>query len=134
MSLKGIRDAVQTSLDNISGLRVYDTVPDQIQELPAVWVKPNSGNYNDTFSDGMTHEFECTILVARGGNLDEVQDTLDDLLEPTGVGSIPAYIHSTSLSTHGSDILVTGYRDYGGLEFNGTPYIGAKIDFQVMVD
>jgi hypothetical protein len=134
MSLKGIRDAVQTSLDNISGLRVYDTVPDQIQELPACWVKPSSATYNDTFADSMTHNFECTILVARGGNLDEVQDTLDDLLEPTGSGSIPAYIHSTSLSTHGSDILVTGYRDYGGLEFNGTPYIGAKVDFLVMVD
>ena len=65
MSLKGIRDAVQTSLDNISGLRVYDTVPDQIQELPAAWVKPNSGTYNDTFTSGMTHEFECTLLVAR---------------------------------------------------------------------
>ena len=48
--------------------------------------------------------------------------------------TIPAYIDSASLSTHGSDILVTGYRDYGGLEFNGTPFIGVKIDFQVMVD
>ena len=134
MSLKGIRDAVQTSLDNISGLRVYDTVPDQIQELPAAWVKPNSGTYNYTFTSGMTHEFECTLLVARGGNLDEVQDTLDDLLEPSGSGSVPAFIESTSLSTHGSDIIVTGYRDYGGLEFNGTPFIGAKVDFQVMVD
>lgn len=134
MSLKGIRDAVQTSLDNISNLRVYDTVPDQIQELPACWVKPNAGSYNDTFTSGMTHDFEVTILVARGGNLDEVQDTLDDLLEPTGSGSIPAYIESSSLSTHGSDIMVIGYRDYGGLEFNGTPFIGAKVDFQVMVD
>ena len=134
MSLKGIRDAVQTSLDNISGLRVYDTVPDTIRELPACWVLPIGGTYNDTMNNGMTHEFETTVLIARGGNLDEVQDTLDDLLEPTGSGSIPAYMHSTSFSTHGSDILVTGYRDYGGLEFNGTPFIGVKIDFQVMVD
>ena len=64
MSLKGIRDAVKSSVDDISGLRVYDTVPDQIQELPACWVKPNTGSYNDTFSDGMTHNFELTILVA----------------------------------------------------------------------
>ena len=134
MSLKGIRDAVQTSLDNISGLRVYDTVPDTIRELPACWVLPIGGTYNDTMNNGMTHEFETTVLIARGGNLDEVQDTLDDLLEPTGSGSIPAYIHSTSLSTHGSDIIVTGYRDYGGLEFNGTPFIGVKVDFLVMVD
>ena len=115
MSLKGIRDAVQTSIDNVSGLRVYDTVPDQLRELPACWIVPTAGTYNETFSNGMTHEFEVTVLVARGGNLDEVQDTLDDLLEPTGSGSIAAYIHSTSLSTHGSDIVVTGYRDYGGI-------------------
>ena len=83
MSLKGIRDAVQTSIDNISGLRVYDTVPDTIRELPACWVLPIGGTYNDTFNSGMTHEFETTVLIARGGNLDEVQDTLDDLLEPT---------------------------------------------------
>ncbi len=134
MSLKGIRDAVQTSLDNISGLRVYDTVPDSIREIPACWILPTSGTYNETMADGMTHSFEVTLLVARAGNLDEAQNTLDDLLEPTGGGSIPAFIHSTSLSTHGSDIVTTGYSDYGGLEFNGTPFIGAKIQFDVMVD
>ena len=134
MSLKGIRDAVPTSIYNISGLRVYDTVPATIRELPACWILPIGGAYNDTMGNGMTHEFEVTVLIARGGNLDEVQDTLDDLIEPTGSGSIPAYIDSASLSTHGSDILVTGYRDYGGLEFNGTPFIGVKIDFLVMVD
>ena len=134
MSLKGIRDTVQTSLDNISNLRIYDTVPDSIRELPACWILPTSGTYNDTMANGMTHNFEITLLVARAGNLDEAQNTLDDLLEPTGSGSIPAYIHSTSLSTHGSSITTTGYSDYGGLEFNGTPFIGVKIDFQVMVD
>ena len=78
MSLKGIRDAVQTSLDNISGSI-------------------------STFSTRSSINLEPTTF-------------------------------DTSLSTHGSDILVTGYRDYGGLEFNGTPFIGVKVDFLVMVD
>ena len=133
MSLKGIRDAVATSIDDISGLRIYDTVPDAINEFPAAWVLPKSGVYNDAFSTAMTHNLEITLLVARQGNLDEVQDTLDDFIDSAGSNSIPAKIEASSLGSHGDAILVTGYDTYGGLEFNGTPYIGAKINFQVMV-
>lgn len=133
MSLKGIRDAVQSSVDDISGLRVYDTVPDSINEFPACWVLPRSGNYLDAMSTAMTHNMEVTLLVARAGNLDEVQDTLDDFIDSTGSNSIPAKIEASSLGSHGSMILVTGYDTYGGLDFNGTPFIGAKINFQVMV-
>ena len=133
MSLKGIRDAVQSSIDDISGLRVYDTVPDNINEFPACWVLPRNGSYTDTFTTAMTHNLEVTLLVARQGNLDEVQDTLDDFIDSTGSNSIPAKIEASSLGVHGDGILVTGYDTYGGLEFNGTPFIGAKINFTVMV-
>ena len=133
MSSKGIRDAVQSSVDDITSLRVYDTVPDSINEFPACWVLPRSGSYLDAMSTAMTHNMELTLLVARAGNLDEVQDTLDDFIDSTGSNSIPTKIEASSLGSHADAILVTGYDTYGGLEFNGTPFIGAKINFQVMV-
>ena len=134
MSLKGIRDAVQSSVDDISGLWVYDTVPDSINELPACWIIPSNGFYSDTFGNSMTHNLELTLLIARGGNLDEVQESLDDFIDFAGSNSIPTKIEETNLSTHGSTILVTSYTDYGGLEFAGTPFIGARINFAVTVD
>ena len=82
----------------------------------------------------MTHNLELTLLIARGGNLDEVQDLLDDFIDFSGSNFIPVKIEASSLGSHGSSITVTNYSDYGGLEFAGTPFIGAKINFSVTVD
>ncbi len=134
MSLAGIRDAIETALATVSGLRAYDTVPDKI-EPPCAWVKPGSGRYHDTFSSAsMTHVFEVQVIIRRAGNVDEAQDKADTYLDPTGSSSLLAAIEAATLSTHASDIVVTGYRDYGGYAFGGQEYIGFKLNVEVLVD
>lgn len=132
--MKGIRDALKTALAAVLPLAAaYDTVPDTIQ-LPCAFVKPARGRYHETFvSSKLTHFMEVTVLLARGGVLDERQDTMDDLLEPTGSGSLLAAIEAASFEAHADYAIVRGYRDYGGLQFGEQTYLGFKLDVEVVV-
>ena len=133
MSMSGIRDAVKTALETISGLRVYDTVPDVV-EVPCAWVLPRSGNYHATFSSAvMNHQLEVTLLVRRGAVIAEAQDDIDAYIDPTGAGSLLAALNAITLGAHGSSLLVRGYRDYGALAFGGETYLGCKLDMEVLV-
>ena len=134
MSLSGIRDAIKTALETISGLNAYDTVPDVI-DPPCAWVLPKAGDYHKTFSSvTLDHHFEVTVLLSRAGHIALGQDAADVYLDPSGASSLIAAIEAATLSTHASDIVVTGYKDYGGFEFGGQTYIGFKLDVEVLVD
>ena len=135
MTLKGIRDALQTALETVSGLRVHDTVPEGIMEVPCAWITPRSGTYPRTFtSAAMDHQLEVTVLVQRMGDAEERQDTLDDYLDPTGSSSLLAALNATAVGAHGSSLQVKGYRDYGGYEFGEQTYLGFTLDVEVLVD
>ena len=134
MTLKGIRDALQTGLETISGLRVHDTVPEGIMEVPCAWVTPVSGIYPRTFtSPSMDHQLEVTILVQRMGDAEERQDSLDDYIDPSGASSLLAALNAVDLGAHGSSLLVKGYKDYGNYEFGEQNYLGFKVDVEVLV-
>lgn len=132
MTVAGIRDAIKTALETISGLRVYDTVPDSIGELPAAWVLPTGGTYDFDVGGDMEHRFEIVLLVQRGGSLTEAQDALDGYLAESGTGSIKAAVDAATLSTHADAIRVEGYRDYGGMEYAGQLYLGVRFDVSVI--
>jgi hypothetical protein len=132
MSLAGIRDAIKTALETISSLRVYDTAPESIGELPAAYILPVSGSYDFDAGGHMTHRFEIVLLVRQGGSLAEAQDSLDAYLAESGASSVKAAVDAASLGTHGDIIRVEGYRDYGGLEYGGMLYLGAKWDVSVI--
>lgn len=133
MSIKGIRDNIKTALVVIPGLRVYDTVPD-VLEVPCAFVKPMAGEYDMAGSASIWQpRFEITLLVSRIGDVEESQDSLDDYIEPTGAASIKAAAEAGSYGSNASDVRVTGFRDYGGLVFNGVTYIGVKFDAEALV-
>lgn len=132
MTVAGIRDAIQAALQTISGLRVYDTVPASVGELPAAWVVPIGGTYDFDVGGDMEHRFEIILLVRSGGSLAEAQDAIDGYLAESGTGSVKAAVDAATLSTHADAIRVTGYRDYGGMEYAGQPYLGVRFDIVVI--
>lgn len=133
MSLSGIREAIATALKTISGLRVYDTAPESIGELPAAYILPRGGSYDSTFGGSMEHRLEVVLLVQRGGSLSEAQDQLDSYLAASGTKSIKAAVDAADLTGHADTIRLEGYRDYGGMEFAGQGYLGCKFDITVFI-
>ncbi len=131
-SISGIRSAINTALDTISGLRTFNTVPETINEFPAAFVRPQSGAYDYDVGGDMVHKFEIVLLVRRWGDVDESQDTLDPYCDESGTYSIKAAVDAATLSTYASAIRVTGFRDYGAIEFAGIFYVGAKFDVDVI--
>jgi len=133
MSLVGIRQAIATALGTISGLRVHQTAPESIGQLPAAYIVPRSGSYDLAAGGQMIHRFEVVLLVQRGGSLSEAQDALDDYLSASGSSSVRQAINSANLGAHADCIRVEGYRDYGGLEYAGQLFLGARLDVEVVV-
>jgi hypothetical protein len=127
MSLSGIRDAIKTALGGISGLTVYDTVPDKVNVNTFAYVLPLSGEYDFDAGGNMVHRFEIAVLT-RSSNLPQSQDTLDAFLDATGASSVKAAVDGASLGAHGDVIRVTSYRDMADWSLAGssTPALNLK--------
>ncbi len=130
----GIKAAICTALRTVTTLRrVYDQLPENINETPCAYVLPKSGQFHKDAGGNMIHNFEVTVFVRRIGDIAQGQEDLDEYLDATG--TICAAIESASLSTYAHDLYVSGYRDYGGFEYpqgSGYVYIGVKFDVVVL--
>lgn len=134
MSISGLRIAIKTGLETISGLKAFSTVPDSIGQLPAAYVVPKTGTY-DQAASGKVYQLglEVVLLIRRVADVQQAQDELDPYVQPTGSKSVKAAIQAANYSSHADTLRVSGFRDYGGLEFGGQLYIGAKFDLEVVI-
>ena len=135
MSLTTIRQGIQTRLETISGLRVYDRPPDSINELPCAFILPLSGGYHATMrAASIQYEFEVTLLVSRASDMADAQTKIDPYINPTGSKSILYAIEGDA--TLGSTVdtcWVANFRDYGGLAYAGEVYFGCKFTLMAKV-
>jgi hypothetical protein len=132
MSIEGIRDAIQTGLKTIPKLNAYDNAPDSINP-PCAFPIPKSGGYDFTAGNCYELNFEVVLLLGRQGDLEEIQENLDDYIAPTGIKSIKAAIEAADFGSHADTVRVSGFRDYGGIIWGGITYIGCKFDMHVLV-
>jgi polyhydroxyalkanoate synthesis regulator phasin len=87
-----VRDKLKAAL-NITGLRVFDTIPDNIIP-PAAIVGQLSFDYDLVFQRG-ADSATCDVLVVTGRMSERAaQDYLDNLLQPTGNSSVKTKIES----------------------------------------
>ena len=133
MSMTGIKAAIVTALESVATLkRVYSQVPETINEIPCAYVLPRSGTFHMDVGSNMTHMMEVVVLVKRVGDIEEGQAAMDVYLDDS---SICTAIEAATLGAHAHDLMVTGYRDYGGLEYppgSGNVYLGLKFDIRVI--
>jgi hypothetical protein len=122
-----LRDRLRALLEDVVGLRAYDTWPGQINP-PAAIVKPASGDYSQTFDGLTTHHFDV-ILAVRTSSLRGAQDLLDDYVSTGGPRSVKDALESETASVNAR---VIRYRDYGDLEIAGILYAGVILEVDVL--
>jgi hypothetical protein len=115
MSLASVRGAVVTGLQGISGLRVYDHVPDAFNEFPAVAVRFWAANYTDS-----TYSFRL-LLVAAGWNVAEAELALHPYLDKAGASSIRQALNADP------NCLCLSAGPVERKLLNGLPYMGVDL-------
>lgn len=131
--ISALRDGLKTRLSTISGLRAYDTIPGDIRP-PAAVVRVESINYSSSMG-GLTHEVTFNVLLLVSTVLNSTsQDTLDGYLNPSGSTSVLAAIDAGfDLGGICDGTQLKTCRNYGQIEYAGTPYIGAELVIEVLM-
>ena len=130
MSIALIRAGLGKNLATIRGLRVAETVPDQVSPPIAV-VSLTTVDYDGAFQGGLTtYTFTVTVIVGRMSER-TAQRTLDAYISP-GTGSIKTAIESErSLGGSAFDCRVEGMSNNGSVTIGDITYLAA--DFTVTV-
>lgn len=131
-TIGAIRTALASRLATISGLRVAERWPGQVNP-PAALVRPVSGEYDQTFGDGdlTVHAFAVVVIVQLG-TLEAAQAALDEYLGPTGAKSLRQAVRADpTLGAVVTKAYVQGYRDYDTVVVNGVEYLGATVEIVV---
>lgn len=84
-----VRNALQTRLATITGLRAYSEMPAK-PEFPAAAVGIRSLAYSRDFDDSVLYSFTVWVYVSAGRDVERAQAALDTYLAPTGATSIKA--------------------------------------------
>ena len=121
-ALHQVRDGIKTTLENnISGLRVYDVVPDYALNFPVAIVLPVNINFNIAMQRG-TDQYTFDILVAvERGNSRTAQDKLDQYITGQGSSSLrQAIFNNRTLGLDNTDATITGVSNYAAdVNLNG---------------
>ena len=110
MTPNGVRAGLGTALDTITGLRVFDYVPDSLSP-PAAVVEPLEVDYDEAMRRGLDF-YRAFILVIVGRMSDRSsQDRLDAYLAGSGASSVKAALEADkSLGGACSTLQVTSAR------------------------
>ena len=131
MSIADMRAGIAKNLrDNIPGLRVAETIPDQPNPPMAV-ISLDNVNYDQTFQRGMTeYNFIVSVLAGRVTER-RAQQRLDSFIDP-GSATVKTAIESDrSLGDKVFDVRVSDMSNIGAVNLGETIYLGA--DFTVNV-
>ena len=132
-SFSTIRTAIKTTVgDNISGIRVYDTIDDMIN-VPAAVLLPTSINFTEAMARGTDrYEFDLLVVVSRTDSRSG-QNQLDGFINGSGSSSIRQVIFQNSdLGQSDTSAVVTTMSDYGATyAVNGVECIGARLGLTV---
>ena len=133
-ALQQVRDGIKTTLENnISGLRVYDVVPDYALNFPVAIVLPVNINFNIAMQRGSDqYTFDILVAVERG-NSRTAQDKLDQYITGQGSSSLrQAIFNNRTLGLDNTDATITGVSNYAAdVNLNGIDAIGANVSLEV---
>lgn len=125
-----VRDGIASVVDDVTGLHVYDTIPDSFVPPGAIIIPENSVPRTVT---GTRDEQNYRVLLLLANEVTRVaQDTLDGYLSSTGDTSLRAKLASTSnLGIGGVKAIWMGWENYGRVQWDGAVYFGAEVLIQV---
>lgn len=126
MTIANIRSGIATNLRTISGLRVFEEIPDQVSP-PAAIVQLNNIEYHQAFSGGLNiFRFTVRVIVGRAAER-QAQRNLDTYAEPTGASSVKSAIESNrTLSGACQDLIVESMPNIGSITVNENEYLAGE--------
>ncbi len=132
-SFSSVRTALKTTItNNVSGIRVYDTIDDMIN-VPAAVLIPTSINFTEAMARGTDrYEFDLIVVVSRADSRSG-QNELDGYINGSGSNSIrQAVFENATLGQSDTSAVVTTMSDYGATyAVNGVESIGARLSVTV---
>ena len=131
MSIADMRTGIGNNLrNNIPGLRVAETIPDQPNPPMAV-ISLETVNYDQTFQRGMT-EYQFTISVLAGRVSERnAQAKLDSYIDPGSATIKNAVESDKTLGGKVFDVRVSEMSNIGAVNLGETIYLGADFSVQV---
>lgn len=136
MDVRTIRDRLKTRLAAVSGLRAFDTIPDEIAP-PAAVVAPDGDRfitYPETIKAGICTLRFRIVLIASAASSRTGQDDLDLLLSSgTGVSgsAVDALTADRTLGGAAQTLVVQAAEDYGRADIAGNQYWKADLVVEV---
>lgn len=116
--------------DNIPGLRVAETIPDQPNPPMAV-ISLESVNYDQTFQRGMSqYTFTVSVLAGRVSERN-AQTRLDSYIDPGSATIKNAIEKDKSLGGAVFDVRVSEMSNIGAVNLGEVIYLGADFSVQV---
>ena len=127
MTLTTVRDGLATRLDTISGLRVYATPPDAVQELPAAIIVPDDplASYDQVMDAGDVQYSFTVLLLLNSADEAQAWADLEPYISPTGASSVKAAVDGT-LGGDADWARVVRTSAVGKQTYNRNSYWGAK--------
>ena len=133
VSIATIRDGLKTRLATISGLRAFDTIPDNLSPPCAVVGMPTAIDYDLSMARGADRfTFPVRVIVGRVTER-QAQDRLDAYASGSGSSSIKAAIEADpTLSASAMSARVTGASGFGVYDLGGAVYLGFELSIDVI--
>jgi hypothetical protein len=134
MSIADMRAGIGKNLrDNIPGLRVAETIPDQPNPPMAV-ISLETVNYDQTFQRGMSeYTFTVSVLAGRVSERN-AQRRLDSYIDPGSATVKNAIESDRSLGGKVFDVRVSDMSNIGAVNLGETIYLGADFSVQVYAE
>lgn len=128
-----VMQGLEARLATITGLRVSDTVPDQINPPQAMVGVPPVDDYHETFGRGV-FRLEGQIWVFTSAAFDRGgQEALAAYADPTGTKSIISAVYGDkTLGGVVHDTFIRSFRPIGVEEFGAIGYYGGVFDWLVI--
>lgn len=130
-NISELRSGIATNLRTISGLRVTDTIPDQLNPPQAI-LGLTSVDFSKAMKQGLTtYTFTLTVIVARQSERN-AQAKLDAFVQSTGTNSIKLAIESDrTLGGKAFDCYCPQMTSYGIIAIGDVNYMSSE--FQILV-
>lgn len=127
-NIAALRSGIATNLSTISGLRVTDTIPDQINPPQAI-LSLSGVSFDKAMHKGLTqYTFTLTVIVARQSERTG-QAKLDTYVQSTGSNSIKLAVESDrTLGGAAYDCTVPQVTSYGVTTIGEINYISGEFE------
>lgn len=128
-----VMEAIESALDNITGLRTTPFIKDQMSPPFAMVGVPEIPDYHGAFKSGMM-SISPKVYVFTSAAVDRIGQTrLSEFADPVGTKSIKAALEAdNSLGSVVAQVVVKSFRPLGAEEMGAMGYYGGVFDLMIV--